>query len=148
MPTVLIVEDDAAIRLLLDRALARKGYETVIAVNGNEAIAAIDSFTLNAVLLDLMIPGIFGIDVLRHIRQKRPALIPCVIVVTAMARRADLEMGELDDLGGVIVKPFDILHLFEVLDACVHCAAELDSAGSGPNPAALGDTSDPEVPSR
>src|SRR5919197_3087687 len=83
MATVLIVDDDAALREGLAEALADLGHSTRTAASGREGLAAL-SDDIDAVLLDLRMPGAMdGIEVLRRIRTRDDA--PPVVVLTAFA---------------------------------------------------------------
>jgi PAS domain S-box-containing protein len=82
---LLVVDDDEMNRDVLSRRLARKGYDTVIAESGPEALAILDSQHIDLVLLDVMMPGMSGIEALQRIRQKFSAIQLPVIMVTAVA---------------------------------------------------------------
>jgi two-component system, OmpR family, response regulator len=100
---VLIVDDDAALALMLTEHLAPEGFELKAVQQGREGVAAALSGQHDAVLLDIMLPGISGIEVLRQIRQQ--SQVP-VIMLTAKGDDVDrvvgLEMGADD----YISKPF------------------------------------------
>ncbi len=105
MQKILIVEDDTGINGLLQEALSKEGYETEQAFSGTEArmLLSINSYAL--VLLDLMLPGITGEEVLSEIRKK--GNVP-VIVLTAkdsLDEKISLLTGGADDY---ITKPFEI----------------------------------------
>ncbi|MGE7690678.1 response regulator [Lysinibacillus sp. NPDC097214] len=111
MKRVLIVDDQPGIRLLLNEVLKKEGYGTYLAANGMEALKYAEEEEINCVLLDMKIPGMDGIEILRHLKERWPQLP--VFMMTAY--------GELDvvqealDLGAIryFTKPFDI---FEVRD--------------------------------
>ncbi len=101
----LVVDDEETVRLLLQRLLQAAGYDVVIAADGEEALSVIANGDINVVLLDVKMPGLSGIDVLRRISTDWPNL--CVIMATAVA---DVETGvETMKLGAYdyITKPFD-----------------------------------------
>ena len=108
---IFIVEDDPEIRELESYALNSSGYETECFADGESFYAHIKRERPSLVLLDVMLPGISGLDILRTIRQ-RPELrdIP-VILVTAKSSELDtvrgLDMGADD----YITKPFGIMEL-------------------------------------
>ena len=68
--TVLLVEDDFFIRDLYTRALKMKGVDAQTAVNGEEAVIKYDECAPDVVLLDIMLPNLSGIEVLKHIREQ------------------------------------------------------------------------------
>src|SRR5579883_1846374 len=82
-PHLLLVDDQALNRDMLQKRLVRKGFRVTTAENGPEALQLIDSQTFDLVLLDYMMPGMSGLEVLQKIRETRsPATLP-VILVTA-----------------------------------------------------------------
>ncbi|MGB2991237.1 MAG: response regulator [Paenisporosarcina sp.] len=112
MKQLLIVDDQQGIRLLLNEVFKREGYTTYLAANGIEALELAEKIKLDGVLLDMKIPGMDGIEILKRIKMRTPD-VP-VLMITAY--------GELDlikeamDLGAshYFTKPFDI---YEVRDA-------------------------------
>lgn len=112
MKKLLIVDDQMGIRLLLDEVFRREGFVTRLAANGMEALQSVEKETPDCVLLDMKMPGIDGIEVLKRIKNAWPE-IP-VIMMTAYG-----EIELTDDalkIGAVkyFTKPFDI---YEVRDA-------------------------------
>jgi two-component system response regulator (stage 0 sporulation protein F) len=109
---LLIVDDQQGIRLLLNEVFKREGYETFLAANGIEALDIAERIKPDGVLLDMKIPGMDGIEILKRLKSKMPE-VP-VVMMTAY--------GELDliqeamKLGAAhyFTKPFDI---YEVRDA-------------------------------
>jgi CheY-like chemotaxis protein len=87
MPSILIVDDDAAMRDALNEAARDLGYETQVAASGPEAIGLLDSQAIDAVLLDIRMSGMDGIEALRRIRAR--AQPPPVTVLTAHATAAN-----------------------------------------------------------
>ena len=104
---LLVVDDNEANRDMLSRRLARRGYEVEVASDGEAALArlAIDSFDL--VLLDVMMPGVDGFEVLGQVRRTRSVAELPVIMATARDRSEDvvraLELGAND----YVTKPLD-----------------------------------------
>ena len=83
---VLIVEDEAAIARMLERGLAAHSHSTVSADNGDDGARLAVEEDLDLVLLDIMLPGLSGQEVLKRIRFRRPGLP--VIMLTAPRRRS------------------------------------------------------------
>jgi DNA-binding response OmpR family regulator len=77
---ILVVDDEANIRLTLHALLTRAGYAVTMASSGEEAIALIDQHGFDLLLVDLKMPGIDGMQVVGHIRQKQPEAT--IIVLT------------------------------------------------------------------
>ena len=109
MPTVLVVDDEPAIRESLERALALESYAVAIAADGEAALTRLAESPVDAVVLDLAMPGIDGIEVCRRLRRagdRTPLLI--LTARDAVADRVDgLDAGADDYL----VKPFALAEL-------------------------------------
>jgi diguanylate cyclase (GGDEF)-like protein len=105
--TLLIVDDIAENRAILTRRFGRKGFQTVEAETGQQALDLIDERAFQLVLLDVMMPGLDGVEVLKRIRQKHDPMQLPVIMVTAKSDGSDvakaLEVGAND----YITKPVD-----------------------------------------
>jgi DNA-binding response OmpR family regulator len=102
-PSILIVDDESTIREVVRRYLERDGFQVWEAADGFEALDAIKSEPPDLILLDLMLPGIDGLTLTRHLRQDRA--IP-IIMLTAKGEASDRIRGL--DLGAddYITKPF------------------------------------------
>ncbi|MFN6934365.1 MAG: response regulator transcription factor [Tsuneonella sp.] len=103
---VLIADDEPLLTELLEFRLGARGYETVIARDGREALARLDDSMPRAVVLDMMMPVHNGLEVLRRMRASKLHAETPVIMLTARRGEADvvgaLELGANDYL----VKPF------------------------------------------
>ena len=104
---ILVVDDNEMNRDMLSRRLRKQGYEMFTASGGLEALAVIEEQPPDLVLLDIMMPGMDGFEVLQNIRETRsPSALP-VVMATAKDEGADivkaLEMGAND----YVTKPFD-----------------------------------------
>lgn len=109
MKKILIVDDQQGIRLLLNEIFKKEGYETYLAANGFEAIHCMENIMIDCLLLDMKIPGMNGIEILKKMQglgRKMP-----IIMMTAYAEIELIE--EAKSLGAThyFTKPFDI---FEV----------------------------------
>jgi len=78
---ILIVDDEEVLRDVLETVLRREGFDVVLASSGEEALNMLDGEEVDLVILDIMLPGISGIDTLRSIRVSTPSLP--VIIITA-----------------------------------------------------------------
>ncbi len=100
---ILVVDDESRVREVVATYLQRDGYEVDVAVDGEEARRSLVDFRPDLVVLDIMLPAVSGLEVLREIR--RHGDLP-VILLTARAEEADrvagLELGADD----YVVKPF------------------------------------------
>ena len=107
--TILLVEDDEAILRGLQMNLEGEGYTVVLARNGEAALELAAAKAPDLVLLDVMLPGLNGYEVLAEIRRRQPRLP--VMMLTAKGTEQDRVMGL--DLGAddYIVKPFSLREL-------------------------------------
>jgi two-component system response regulator (stage 0 sporulation protein F) len=107
--TILIVDDEDDVRSVLKKFFERKGYKTIEAASGEEAVRLVGSCKISAVLLDIKMPGMDGLTVLGKMREKDPNLV--VVMVTAMGD--DETIKKAMDMGacGYALKPFDFLYL-------------------------------------
>jgi len=106
---ILIVEDEARIARVLSLELQHEDYETGIASTGQEALEKINSESWNLILLDIMLPGVSGMEVLRRMRGENN--ITPVIILTAKDSTPDKVSGL--DLGAndYVTKPFELEEL-------------------------------------
>jgi two-component system response regulator MprA len=127
--TVLLAEDDRAIRNALERALTLEGYEVMAVADGVEALAQAHRNRPDVLLLDVMMPGIDGLQVCRVLRaegDRTPVLMLTALVETA-DRIAGLDAGADD----YVVKPFDVEEVFARLRALLRRTSPV-GAGSAP----------------
>jgi two-component system KDP operon response regulator KdpE len=114
--TVLVVEDEPAMRRVLRVALGDRGYRVVQATTGRRAIAAVPERKPSLVLLDLGLPDVDGLEVIRRIREL--SRIPIVVLT---ARSAETDTVEALDRGAndYVTKPFREAELFARIRACL-----------------------------
>lgn len=127
-PLLLVVDDDELNRDLLRRRLERAGFRVAVAEDGRAALSALERLQPDLVLLDLMMPGMSGLEVLREIRAGHLAGVP-VVLVSAWGHSEDIVAeGLASGADDFICKPLD-------LAAALGCIrAQL--AGKGPGAAA------------
>ena len=115
--TVLIVDDERSIRVSLRTILSGLGFEIVEAARGEEALSLVRTAELDAVLLDINMPGMGGIDVCRVIRKHSPRL---PIVMLTVQGGEDRKVEALDaGADDYITKPFQLRELIARLRAAV-----------------------------
>lgn len=132
--TILIVEDDADINALLAKIAAREGFATVQAYSGTEALLRMERAAFDLILLDMMLPGMEGSELMARLRGELGSSVP-VIVVSAKAGSAD-KVGMLaagaDDY---VTKPFDpdevAARMHAVLRRAAGGAAAAGGSGAG-----------------
>ena len=103
MTRILVVEDEVSFSDPLSYLLSKEGYDVEVAETGPDAITAFDSEGADLVLLDLMLPGLSGIDVCRAIRQK--SNVP-VIMLTAKDGEIDKVVGLEIGADDYVTKPY------------------------------------------
>lgn len=104
---ILIVDDVADNRTILRRRFERKGYEITEAESGRSALDAIDKATFDVVLLDVMMPDMNGLDVLRKIREQHSDVQLPVIMVTGKTESQDIVEALTAGANDYITKPVD-----------------------------------------
>ena len=121
-PTVLTVEDDPAIRRGIVDALRFAGYDVLEASDGatGQKMAVARQFDL--LLLDLVLPGRDGFEILQEVRRTRPTLP--VIVLTARGDENDRVQGLRDGADDYVVKPFSVKELLARVEAVLRRSAE------------------------
>lgn len=110
---ILIVEDDIPVSDLLAESVRLQGHEVIVARGGREALLLLDQRLPDAVFLDIIMPDLSGIEVLRQIRQTQPALP--VIVITGEASSEQIEEARRLGVTDVMEKPFGLKYLGEAL---------------------------------
>lgn len=105
MHTILVVEDDVNINELLKETLEKEGYVCTQAFSGTEARMLLDRNTYSIVLLDLMLPGIPGEEVLKEIRKKGKTPVIVLTAKDTIDDKVEFLRSGADDY---ITKPFDI----------------------------------------
>ena len=103
---VLCIEDEHFISELYNRALTKGGYVVKVIADGNEALKEAQTDQYDIILLDLMIPNLTGIEILRNLRDKSktPALKAKIIIITNLEQRPDVRTDIESQADGYIVK--------------------------------------------
>lgn len=105
-PTVLVVEDEGDVAEVLSHSLRREGYRVLTASEAAEGLAVVLSERPDIVLLDVMMPGITGWEMLERMRQDDATRQIPVIMVTVLAEPRFVEKAAEYDAAGYIQKPF------------------------------------------
>jgi two-component system, OmpR family, response regulator ResD len=113
--SVLVVDDEPTIAEVVARYLERAGYRTAIAHDGDQALARADERRPDLVVLDLMLPGVDGLEVMRRLRGR--AVPPGVILLTAKGEESDRVIGLRLGADDYVVKPFSPAELVARVDA-------------------------------
>lgn len=110
-PTVLVVDDEPVIRTVVRAALADGAYVIVEAEDGDRSLELAREFRPDLVVLDLMLPGRSGFEVIRELRADAELASTRVIVVTSLAEGADPGAAERLGVECCLAKPFSPLEL-------------------------------------
>ena len=102
-PKILVVDDDPAINEMLTIVLDAEGFHTESVTDGAEAVPAFRNFDPDLILLDLMLPGMNGIDICREIRKE--SAVP-IVMLTARTDTVDVVLGLESGADDYITKPF------------------------------------------
>ena len=138
MSSILVVDDEPHIREIVGSYLAREGHEVTYAADGDAALAAALDGEPDLIVLDVMLPGRSGFDVLRELRAagRRPAVIMLTARDDVIDRVAGLEIGADD----YVTKPFEPRELVARVGAVLRRAAQPSAAAVLGAPSVLGAT--------
>jgi two-component system, OmpR family, response regulator RegX3 len=112
---ILIVEDEQPLRAGLEDLLAAAGHEVAAAADGHAALAAGLAEPFDLVVLDLMLPGVDGIEVCRRLRQARPEI--AILMLTARGSEDDKVAGFAAGADDYVAKPFGVRELLARIEA-------------------------------
>jgi len=113
---ILVVDDEPTITEVLCRYLERAGYRTRVADDGHAAIAAVRQQAPDLIVLDLMLPGIDGLEVMRRVRE-HDRDHTAIILLTARGQESDRVVGLRLGADDYVVKPFSPAELVARVDA-------------------------------
>jgi len=105
-PKILVVEDDKSISDLISLHLKKNNFEYLVVHNGEDALSHLDNFMPDFVILDWMIPGLSGLEVLRRIRNKQEYKNLPILMLTAKNSEQDKIISFESGLDDYITKPF------------------------------------------
>jgi DNA-binding response OmpR family regulator len=138
MSRVLIIEDNADLAFGLQRTLEFEGYDVVVAEEGTTGLEQVRSTRVHLVVLDLMLPGMNGFEVLRSLRAEG-SRVP-VLILTARGDETDIVMGFQSGADDYVTKPFSTLELVARVRALLRRgSAEPSDAADAPARVRFGD---------
>lgn len=117
MKKILLVEDDEMNRDMLSRRLIKRGYDIVIAVDGEQGVALARSGAPDLVLMDMSLPGIDGWTATRQLKEDPATKAIPVIALTAHAMAGDREKAFEAGCDDFDTKPVELTRLLEKMDA-------------------------------
>jgi len=116
MPKILLVEDDEVNRDMLSRRLERRGYQVLLAVDGEQAIAIAGAQAPDLILMDLSLPVIDGWEATRRLKAAAETRAIPVIALTAHAMVSDREKSMAAGCDDYDTKPIDLTRLLEKIE--------------------------------
>lgn len=133
---LLLVEDDTEISEMLKNYLETENYEVTCAADGEEACAVFDKDAFHLVLLDLMIPKVSGMGVMRHIRER--STIP-IIILSAKDSDSDKTLGLGLGADDYITKPFSVTEVLARIKANIRRSTQYAAPAAEPAILSAGD---------
>ena len=127
MKRILVIEDDAQLRLGLKDNLEVEGYHVLTAVDGESGVRAVTTEHPDVVVLDVMLPGMNGFDVCRAIRAR--GITTPVLMLTARGHETDKVLGLELGADDYVTKPFSIQELLARIRALLRRAAGQSGIG-------------------
>jgi DNA-binding response OmpR family regulator len=111
---ILVVDDEPEVRQLMEHFLTQRGYEVCIAENGQQALAALDTFMADVVLLDMHMPVMDGIETLKRLAVRSPSLPVIMVTVNDDMETTTrlLQLGAAD----YVPKPFNLEYLEQAIN--------------------------------
>jgi DNA-binding response OmpR family regulator len=122
---VLIVEDEEKVASFLTKGLEEEGYAVDVAYDGHAGLEYLKGFTYDIILLDLMIPGVDGLEVLRRIRQD--GVNTPVLITTAKNSKEDVIRGLDTGSDDYLTKPFSFEELLARMRALLRRSRKVDT---------------------
>jgi DNA-binding response OmpR family regulator len=125
--TALVVDDDVCVRALLSELLLEEGFDVTQASNGFSGLRVATETHPQVILLDLVLPEVSGVDVLRELRQNQMTRDAAIVIVSGNTQV--LSARQIAEADAVVAKPFDINALVatvhQVLARARHLASEV-----------------------
>ena len=116
---IVVADDDLDILDLVVFKLTQAGFDTVAVTDGAAALAAIEADPPRLAILDITMPGMSGLDVLREVRANEATKHLDVILLTARARDADVDSGFATGASDYVLKPFSPRELLHRVNAVI-----------------------------
>lgn len=104
---ILVADDSPTIRKFISFALISKGYETIMASDGMEAIEKLPLENINLVITDLNMPNVDGFELIKTIRENEQYKEIPIIILSSLAKNEDIQKGLCYGANSYLIKPFD-----------------------------------------
>jgi DNA-binding response OmpR family regulator len=116
-PTVLVADDERDVRDLISFKLEQAGYRVVVVDDGATALVSAIAEPPDIAVLDVMMPGMTGVDVCRALREHEQTAHVPVILLTARVQESDVQMGFASGADDYVTKPFSPRELLSRVQA-------------------------------
>jgi CheY-like chemotaxis protein len=121
--TVLVCDDEDVLRALVRATLDGGAYAVIEARDGDEAIALARAARPDVIVLDMMMPGRTGLEVLAELREDRDLAGVPVVMLTARTQLSDRQAAAAKGVDAFLAKPFSPLELLAIVDELLKAAA-------------------------
>jgi two-component system phosphate regulon response regulator PhoB len=126
---ILIVEDEASLVEVLSYNLQREGYEVVVAKEGREGLRKAQMQLPELIILDLMLPGLNGLDICRELRASPSTAGISILMLTAKGEETDQVVGFAVGADDYVTKPFSVKVLMQRIKVLLRRQANPESSG-------------------
>lgn len=126
---ILIVEDESSLTQVLSYNLQREGYEVVAVHEGREGLRKAQTLLPDLIILDLMLPGMGGLDICRELRSSAQTSGIPIMMLTAKAEETDQVVGFTMGADDYVTKPFSVRVLLQRVKVLLRRATATESAG-------------------
>jgi two-component system phosphate regulon response regulator PhoB len=126
---ILIVEDETSLTEVLSYNLQREGYEVLIAQEGREGLRKAQMLLPDLVILDLMLPGMNGLEICRELRNSPTTAAVPILMLTAKAEETDQVVGFAMGADDYVTKPFSVKVLLQRIKVLLRRATTPEPAG-------------------
>lgn len=114
MNKILIVDDQPGIRVLLQEVLKKEGYDIQTAGSGVEAVSLLEAEHFDALLTDMKLPGMSGVDILQRVQAKAEQMV--IMMMTAYGEMELIEQAKSLGAKHFFTKPFNIIEVRETIN--------------------------------
>jgi DNA-binding response OmpR family regulator len=113
--SILIVDDDPRLLHIVAMYLGIEGYDVTTAENGEDGLAQVEARAPDLVILDIMMPGMDGIETCKRIRSNAPTADIPIVMFSALSSDDDIERARVAGANHLITKPFNLVGLGSVV---------------------------------
>jgi CheY-like chemotaxis protein len=116
MPVVMIVDDHGVTQRVLAHILQRGGYDIAFAASGLEALHVLETTNVDLILLDIDMPDMDGMTLLKHLRGQSQYVTLPIVMLTASGQDDDRQVAEAYGANGFLTKPASSTELLEMIE--------------------------------